>query len=96
MRYRITAPTAGHTGIVAGVHFAAGQAEMDGAQRAALGYFRRRGYGIEAVEDAGVSAGRPPQAAAKELWVAYAVACGADQTAAEAMTKADLITRYGG
>lgn len=41
-------------------------------------------------------AGRPPQAAAKDAWVAYAVTCGADQTRAEGMTKADLITQYGG
>ena len=37
----------------------------------------------------------PPQAAAKAEWVGWAVACGADPDAAEAMTKADLIEKYG-
>jgi hypothetical protein len=39
-------------------------------------------------------AGRPPQSADKAAWVAYAVARGAEQAAAEAMTKAQLIEQY--
>lgn len=97
MRYRITAPAEGHTGIVAGVAFHDGMAEMDSRDAAALAYFRRRGYGIEATEDADTGATeRPPQAAPKDAWVTYAVAQGADQTEAEGMTKADLISTYGG
>lgn len=55
------------------------------------------------VEDAEVTpepapagpAGRPPQAAAKDAWVAYAVSCGAEQADADAATKAALIEQYG-
>lgn len=39
--------------------------------------------------------GRPPQAADKAAWVAYAVSCGAGEVAADLMTKAQLIDRYG-
>jgi hypothetical protein len=39
--------------------------------------------------------GRPPQAAAKDAWVAYAVSCGASQADADAVTKAALIELYG-
>lgn len=99
MRYRITTPAEGHTGVVAGVSFRKGAAELetgtDGAV-AALAYFRRRGYGIE--EAAGgkpTGSGRPPQAADKAAWVAYAVTCGADQAEAEGATKATLIDQYG-
>jgi hypothetical protein len=38
---------------------------------------------------------RPPQAADKAQWVAWAVACGADQADAEQATKAQLIEQYG-
>jgi hypothetical protein len=38
---------------------------------------------------------RPPQSAAKELWVGWAVTCGALPDDAEAMTKGDLIDKYG-
>lgn len=37
----------------------------------------------------------PPIAAAKAAWVGWAVASGADPEAAEAMTKTDLVERYG-
>lgn len=40
--------------------------------------------------------GRPARAARKADWVAYAVAQGADRTEAEASTKDDLVTAYGG
>lgn len=69
----------------------------DDAQRlAALADDPSSGWSREDVPEPVQPAGRPPQAAAKDLWVAYAVACGADQSEAEGMTKADLITQYGG
>lgn len=43
-----------------------------------------------------VPVGRPPQAAAKDAWVTYAIARGAGEVAADLMTKADLISTYGG
>ncbi|MGW6913714.1 hypothetical protein ACWGB8_07830 [Kitasatospora sp. NPDC054939] len=36
----------------------------------------------------------PAKAAAKELWVGWAVACGADPEEADGMTKADLVEKY--
>ncbi|GLH97351.1 hypothetical protein [Phytohabitans aurantiacus] len=50
MRYKITAPVAGYTGLVAGVAFADGSATIDTAEekhRRALAYFERKRYGIE-------------------------------------------------
>ncbi|NJP27102.1 hypothetical protein FLW53_23455 [Microbispora sp. SCL1-1] len=38
---------------------------------------------------------RPAQSAVKAAWVDYAVACGADPGEAEALTKPELIERYG-
>lgn len=53
MRYEITAPARGFNGTVAEVEFHQGQAavdtEADGAD-AALGYFRRKGYTVVAVD----------------------------------------------
>lgn len=100
MRFEVTAPAEGHAGEVAGVHFARGRAVVDTSdpqQRAALAYFKRRGYGVTEAEGRGEqpSASRPPQAADKAAWVAYAVACGAEQADAEAATKAVLIEQYG-
>lgn len=43
-----------------------------------------------------VAATPPAQSAPKVDWVAYAVSQGADYAEAEATTKADLITQYGG
>ncbi|WP_329622925.1 hypothetical protein OG357_22950 [Streptomyces sp. NBC_01255] len=40
--------------------------------------------------------GPPAKTAVKAEWVAYAVAQGAEQAEAEAATKDDLITTYGG
>lgn len=68
----------------------------DAQRLAALADDPSSGWRVEdEPEPAAASAGRPPQAAAKDAWVAYAVTCGADQTEAEGMTKADLIDRYG-
>lgn len=102
MRYRIAAPAEGHTGVVAGVPFRGGVAELDtdapGAG-AALAYFRRRGYSIEPAGDASPGgaplAARPPQAASVADWRAWAVACGATQADADDATKAQLIEQYG-
>lgn len=45
MAPKITTPVEGFTGTVAGVHFANGVGETD--DPIALGYFERRGYGVE-------------------------------------------------
>lgn len=39
---------------------------------------------------------RPAKADAKAAWVDWAVTCGADRAEAEASTKDELITAYGG
>lgn len=41
-------------------------------------------------------ASAPPSSAPKAAWVEYAVSQGADQAAAESMTKLNLIGEYGG
>jgi hypothetical protein len=46
MQYRITAPVHGHTGIIAGVHFADGTAECTDPPLGAIEYFRRHGYDV--------------------------------------------------
>lgn len=48
-------------------------------------------------EDGGPAAltSRPAQSASKDEWVGWAVACGASPDDAAAMTKTDLIDRYG-
>ena len=53
MQYKITTPTPGYTGEVAGVAFAKGIATIDDSderQRRALAYFRRKAYVVEAVD----------------------------------------------
>jgi hypothetical protein len=50
---------------------------------------------VEAVPGSASLDARPAQAAAKDAWVSWAIACGADPADADAMTKADLITEYG-
>lgn len=51
MRYRITAPTRGFQGDVAGIAFTRGVAEVDVDETdRALRYFRRRGYQVQALE----------------------------------------------
>jgi len=44
--------------------------------------------------DGDEAAPRPPRAAAKEVWVDYAVAQGVDRAAAEALTKQELVDRF--
>lgn len=97
--FYVTAPDGEFAGDVAGVRFSGGSAVADGVRdRAALAYFRRRGYTVEPVEVDGsgeapsVPVGRPKSGDPKANWVAYAVA-STDLTEAEAddLTKADLI-----
>lgn len=53
-------------------------------------------YTGPAADDApAVPVARPAQAAAKDAWVGWAVAQGARPDDAEAMTKQDLIDKYG-
>ncbi|MFF4701251.1 hypothetical protein [Streptomyces chattanoogensis] len=44
MRYEITAPTTGYSGLIAGVAFTAGRALVDDPPPGAVEYFRRHGY----------------------------------------------------
>ncbi|MFC8095368.1 hypothetical protein [Streptomyces sp. NPDC057301] len=46
MRYEITSPTPGHTGLIAGVPFVAGRALVDDPPAGALLYFRRHSFTI--------------------------------------------------
>lgn len=101
MRYRITAPERTHSGVVAGVTFHAGQAEVDDSNAAALAYFRRRGYGVDPVEQAkreepaatvDADPKRPAVNENKAAWVAYVVASGRmTQDEADKATKEELI-----
>ncbi|MGW4602736.1 hypothetical protein ACWENS_05600 [Streptomyces sp. NPDC004532] len=103
MRFEVTTPVAGFTGTACGVVFRDGVGTVDDstdAGRAAVAYFGRRGYTLAPVEAAPAApapapAGPPAKNAAKAEWVAYAVAQGADQAAAEALTVAQLIDQYG-
>ena len=52
------------------------------------------GEAADASEGAAVTE-RPAQSASKAAWVGWAVHLGADPDEAEALTKADLIDRYG-
>jgi hypothetical protein len=67
----------------------------DAQRLAALADDPSSGWQCEAVPEPAPPAGRPPQAADKAAWVAYAVTCGADQAEAEGATKAALIEQYG-
>lgn len=49
--YRVTAPDKAFTGQVAGVSFSQGAATVPDDKKAALGYFRRRGYKVESTEE---------------------------------------------
>lgn len=104
--YRVFTPAAGFNGPRAGVQFRDGVAVVDTddeMQARALAYFYRRGYRVELRAEQGDQAGGhrpsadpPAQSAPKADWVAWAVAAfGLTQEEAEALTKADLIARYG-
>lgn len=63
---------------------AAGPSEDEGSPAAG---------GADDAEPAAKGEGRPPQVAAKGVWVDYAVAQGMDRAEAESMSKQDLIER---
>lgn len=52
MKYKVESPDKAYSGVVGGVQFSGGRAEMDGAtDRAALAYCQRRGYTVTPVEE---------------------------------------------
>lgn len=69
----------------------------DAQRLAALADDPSSGWRVQAVPVPGSAplSARPPQAADKAVWVAWAVTCGADQAEADAATKAALIDTYG-
>lgn len=103
-KYLVTAPVTVFTGTLAGLVFHDGTATADSDMHArALAYCRRAGYGVEPVgitaSDADqherADSARPKTTDPKPDWVAYAVTQGADEDVAEAMTKANLVAKYG-
>lgn len=91
----VTAPIA-VTGEVAGVTFVDGVAQVDPVgDRLALAYFRRHG-GYQVTANVGFADEPPAPSAVKAEWVGYAVRVhDADPDEAEALTKTDLIEKYG-
>ena len=90
----MTAPAEGFSGEVAGVVFRAGHAEADDeAHAAALGYFRRRGYTVEAFDApaAAQEAEAPKRSASKAAWVEYAVAQGMEEAEVDQFTRDQLV-----
>lgn len=65
VRYEITAPIRGHTGLVAGVAFTAGHAEAVDPPPGALEYFRRRGYTVTALDEQPPNGPQAPKPAAR-------------------------------
>lgn len=49
--YRVTAPDPSFSGTVAGVVFSQGSATVPDDKKAALAYFRRRGYKVESASE---------------------------------------------
>lgn len=98
MLYTVTAPTEGFTGEIGGVAFHQGAATADDrTHRAALAYFRRRGYTIEpasAVADEPDEDIQPRKSASKAAWVEYAVAHGMTAAEAEQLTRDQLVERF--
>jgi hypothetical protein len=103
--FTVTTPVPGFNGDLGGLQFRDGKATADSdVDAAALAYARRHGYGVEPVKGSktGPSAGsggdveRPKGNASKAEWVAYAVAQGADEAAADAMTRDELADKYDG
>jgi hypothetical protein len=108
VRYLITTPVRGFRGEVAGVAFIDSKAEVDeDGNGRAIAYFRRKGYGVEAVEPAAGPAApateqdeqdqqgeiqRPGGNAKKETLIAYAVAVlGMTEQDADAKTRVELL-----
>lgn len=102
MRYRVSTPQGDFRGEVAGVAFFDGSAEVDETRIAALAYFRRRGYHVEAIQAAPASpqtgptadAPKPRRSASKTDWQAYAIAHGVPQDEAEQLTRDQLAERF--
>lgn len=97
---RVLSPVAGFSGVVAGVEFRDGVAEV--APGPALAYMVRHGYTIDGPAGDGPGEDgdldepdRPVRSASKTDWVAYAVAMGEDPEDAAALTRAELADRYG-
>lgn len=101
--FEITTPVEDFTGVACGIAFQDGRATVDDRTpeaRAALDYFRRRGYavtplGAEPEQTDPPEPKAPAKSATKPDWVAWAVHCGADPEAAEALTKDQLVEQYG-
>ncbi|WP_036374354.1 hypothetical protein [Micromonospora sp. ATCC 39149] len=80
--FKLTTPTPGFTGKVAGVAFADGTATVDSETHGrALAYFRRRGYRVEEASEPVVTPAEqtepvitepPARGAAKDAWIAFA------------------------
>lgn len=102
MRYRVSTPQSDFRGEVAGVAFFDGSAEVDETRLAALAYFRRRGYHMEAVqppsaapqESPAADLSKPRRSASKTDWQAYAIAHGVPQDEAEQLTRDQLAERF--
>lgn len=97
MRYTITTPAAGFSGDIAGVMFSDGSAVADDTRhKAALAYFRRRGYTVEPESgpEPEQDDDKPRKSASKAAWAAYAVAHGMDEAEAEALTRDQLVERF--
>jgi len=96
-KFTVTAPVATFNGDVAALVFRDGKATADSRSDArALAYCRRHGYGVEPVEGSQtIDDDRPKTTDVKADWVAYAVKQGATEDDADAMTKADLVAKYG-
>lgn len=99
MRYTVTAPAAGFSGDIAGVVFRDGTAVAeDGRHKAALAYFRRRGYTVEpesAPEPVTEQVDeKPKKSASKAAWAAYAVAHGMSAEEADELTRDQLVERF--
>lgn len=95
MQYKVTAPAAGFSGDSAGVVFTDGIAVTDDSNRAALAYFRRRGYTVEPETGPDPEQDdKPKKSASKAAWAAYAVSQGMDEAEADQLTRDQLVERF--
>jgi hypothetical protein len=104
-RYIVSTPASDHTGIVGGVHFMNGTAEVDDATHgAALAYMRAAGYVIRDADQATdvvepdvaefEVGGKPKKNAPVGEWRAYAQTKGLSAEEAEGLTKNQLVERF--
>lgn len=110
MRYIVTAPESDFRGEVAGIAFFDGTAEVDESRIAALGYFRRRGYQVDAIGSAGEEPATdaptedadeepaeipmPRKSGSRSDWAAYAIAQGMPEDEANQLTRDQLVERF--